>query len=257
MNERHPPIIKQYTFGELTFRVETPVPMREDARFEVFASEPAVLPDHVLFVRPFGPDQHPKDAWPVITERNGREITVYMRTELLPEITVANLFITARVADLLPEHGACLLHASYVLHEGKAILFSAPSGTGKSTQARYWERERGSTVVNEDRVMLHKKDGVYMASGAWATGSARLTANVTAPIRAIILLGQGAENRVERCRPSQALARLMPQCSYDETRGKSVDHMFSLLMDLIAHVPIFSYDCIDHPSAVEDLEKWI
>ena len=148
MNERRPPIIKQYTFGDLTFRVETPVPMREDARFETFSSEPSALPDHILLVRPLGPDRHPVDAWPVITERNRREITVYMRTELLPEITVANLFITARVADLLPEHGACLLHASYVLHEGKAILFSAPSVTGKSTQARYWERERGSTVVN-------------------------------------------------------------------------------------------------------------
>jgi hypothetical protein len=112
-------------------------------------------------------------------------------------------------------------------------------------------------VVNEDRVMIHKKNGTYMASGAWATGSARLTANVTAPIRAIILLGQGAENRVARCRPSQALVRLMPQCSYDETDGKSVDRMFSILMDLIAHVPIFSYDCINHPSAVEDLEKLI
>jgi hypothetical protein len=105
--------------------------------------------------------------------------------------------------------------------------------------------------------MLHKKNGAYMASGAWATGSARLTANVTAPIRAIILLGQGSENRVARCKPSQALARLMPQCSYDETDGKSVDRMFSILMDLIAHVPIFSYDCINHPSSVEDLEKFI
>ena len=95
--------------------------MREDARFEAFSSEPSELPDHVLLVRPLGPDRHPVDAWPVITERNGREITVYMRTELLPEITVANLFIAARVADLLPEHGACLLHASYVLHEGKEL----------------------------------------------------------------------------------------------------------------------------------------
>lgn len=257
MNERHPPIIKQYTFGDLTFRVETPVPMREDTRFEAFSSKSADPPDHVLLVRDFRPDQCRENTWPVITERNGRVITVYMRTELLSEITVANLFITARVADLLPEHGACLLHASYVLHEGKAILFSAPSGTGKSTQAHFWEKERGSTVVNEDRVMLHKKNGTYMASGAWATGSARLTANITAPIRAIILLGQGSENRGERCRPSQALARLMPQCSYDETDGKSVDRMFSILMDLIAHVPIFSYDCINHPSAVEDLEKLI
>lgn len=250
-------IIKQYTFGGLTFRVETPIPMGEDPRFEAFASLNQEDPDYCLRVLPFRPDQTPDGSWPVITERDGREITVYMNTDLLPGITVANLFITARVANLLPEHNACLLHASYILHEGKAILFSAPSGTGKSTQARFWERERGSTVVNEDRVLIREENGVYMAAGAWATGSAGLTGNVTAPIRAIVLLGQGGENRVAPCRPSAALTRLMPQCSYDETDGKSIDRMFSLLMDLIAHVPIVSYDCLNHPSAVEDLEKHI
>ena len=71
--------------------------MRENARCEAFSSKWAGPPDHSL----------------LITERNGREITVYMRTELLSEITVANLFIAARMADLLPEHGACLLQAPF------------------------------------------------------------------------------------------------------------------------------------------------
>lgn len=72
MNERHPPIIKHYTFGNLTFRVETPVPMRENARFEAFSSKSADPPDHILLIRVFRPDQRPENAWPVITERNGR-----------------------------------------------------------------------------------------------------------------------------------------------------------------------------------------
>jgi hypothetical protein len=87
--------------------------MRENARFEAFSSKSADPPDHILLIRDFRPDQRPENAWPVITERNGREITVYMRTELLSEITVANQFIAARMADLLPEHGACLLQAPF------------------------------------------------------------------------------------------------------------------------------------------------
>ena len=72
MNERHPPIIKHYTFGNITYRVETPVPMRENARFEAFSSKSADPPDHILLIRVFRPDQRPENAWPVITERNGR-----------------------------------------------------------------------------------------------------------------------------------------------------------------------------------------
>lgn len=249
--------VKQYTFGDLTFRVETPLPMREDALFEAFSSDVGNTPDYCLYVKPFRDDQIPDGTWPVIIEREKRDLTVYMKTELLPEITVANLFISARVANLLPEENAFLLHASYVLHEGKAILFSAPSGTGKSTQARFWESERGSTVVNEDRALIFKRGDTFMAGGSWATGSAGVTENATAPIRAIVLLGQGPENRVTPCRPSQALARIMPQCTYDETDGQSVDRMFSLLCDLISQAPILSYDCINHPSAVEELEKYL
>lgn len=255
MSERS--TIKLYTFGNLTFRVETPVPMREDARFEAFASVSEAEADYRLTVQHFMPHQTPDGSWPVIIERNGCEMTVYMDTALLPDITVANLFVSARVANLLPAHKACLLHASYVLHEGKAILFSAPSGTGKSTQARFWAQERGSTIINEDRVLLFKEGDRWVAGGTWATGSAGLTANVTAPIRAIVLLGQGKENRVMASRPSQSLARIMPQCSYDEKDGKSIDHMFSLLMDMIASVPVYAYECINHPSAVEELETYI
>ena len=249
--------IRQYTFGSLTFRVETPVPMLADARYEAFASPEGAEADYRLTVQHFLPDQVLDGSWPVILEQDGREITVYMDTALLPRITVANLFVSARIANLLPMHNACLLHASYVLHEGKAILFCAPSGTGKSTQAGFWKRERGSTVVNEDRVLLFRQGDTYLAGGAWATGSAGVTDNVTAPIRAIILLGQGAENRVDHCRPSQAVVRLLPQCSYDETDGKSIDCMFSLLLELIAQVPVYTYDCINHPSAVEELEKYL
>ena len=250
-------IIKQYTFGGLTYRVETPIPMREEARFEAFSSEAGAEPDYCLYVKPFRLDQVPDSTWPVIMERSGHGITVYMNTALLPEITVANLFVSARIANLLPERNEFLLHASYIVHEGKAILFSAPSGTGKSTQARFWERVRGSTVVNEDRVLIFKQNNTYMAGGAWATGSARLTANVSVPIRAIVLLGQAPENRVIPCKPSQALGRLLIQCSYDETNRESVDRMLTLLIDLLSHVPVLAYDCVNDPSAVKDLEDFL
>ena len=253
MNERHPPIIKQYTFGDLTFRVETPVPMREDARFEVFASEPAELPDHVLLVRPLGPDRHPVDAWPVITERNGHEITVYMRTELLPEITVANLFITARVADLLPEHGACLLHASYVLHEGKAILFSAPSGTGKSTQAALWEKHLGAEIINGDKVIVSADGERPNAYGGPIAGTSRIYRDLGAPIRAIVYLRQGKTTHAELADPRHAFMDLYSQVVKRIDDPAFNEGLLPLLEEIAGRVPVLEFSCLPDVSAVDYL----
>lgn len=277
-------MVKHYCFGKTVISVETPVPMREDPRFEAFAVEEREA--HLCFtVQPKekeprrdnganailqAPDNAPNRentdtpptedprrtaAWPVTTQREGKRITVYMNTDLLPDITVANLLISANAAWELISEGSFLLHASYVCHNGEAILFTAPCGTGKSTQAGFWHRERGSMTVNEDRVLIFAKDGIFYAAGCWATGSAGVTHNVTAPIRAVVLLGQGKENTVTRPKPSVSLPRLLAQCSYNTKDPSRVGAMFGLLCDLLSAVPILAYDCVNHPSSVADLEK--
>lgn len=70
-------------------------------------------------------------------------------------------------------HESLILHCAYIKHEGKAILFSAPSGTGKSTKADLWEKYRGSRTVNGDRALLRKKNGIWHACGWPVCGSPR------------------------------------------------------------------------------------
>ena len=48
----------------------------------------------------------------------------------------------------LSERPCLILHCAYLEYQGKAMLFSAPSGTGKTTQAGLWEQYRGSRTVN-------------------------------------------------------------------------------------------------------------
>lgn len=247
---------KQYRFGGTVFRIETPSPLREDPRFEAFLDE-ASPPDVTYTASPITPEQAITTDWPVVTERQGSTINVYMDLALVPDITVAHFLIAAEAAFVLTEKGSFILHASYVYHQGEAILFTAPCQTGKSTQAHYWEQERGSTTVNEDRVILYKENGVYMAGGCWATGSARISKNISAPVKAIILLGQGSENRVTRPRPSEIIPRLLPQCSYDQKNPAAIRNMLDILLDLIQSVNILSYDCIHHPSSVADLEMYL
>ena len=248
---------KHYRFGETIFRIDAPEAMREDPRFEAFSVSEGEEPNVAYQILPITPDRAARSSWPIVTEIDGDRILACMDVTLLPNITVANFLTAARSAYLLPERGSWILHASYVYHQGEAILFTAPCQTGKSTQAHFWESVRGSTTVNEDRVILYKENGVFMAGGCWATGSARITKNISAPIRAVILLGQGETNRVTRLTPSAILPRLMPQCSYNENDPRQVRTMMTLLLDLLQTTPVLGYDCINHESSVLDLEKHI
>ena len=249
--------VTQYRFGNTVFRIETPVPMMQDPRFEAFAADLSESADFSLIVEALPPQSALDQDWPALLERDGNEITVSMNTKLLPSIPVANLMVISHADHLLTERESFILHASYVLHEGQAILFCAPCGTGKSTQAHFWKSERGSTVVNEDRVLIFRRNGIYYAGGIWATGSAGVTQNSTAPIRAIILLGQGPENRVTELRPSQKIIRLLPQCSYDHRDPNAYDRMMIQVIQMVEGLKILSYDCINHPSSVDDLEAYL
>ena len=64
------------------------------------------------------------------------------------------IFNALALEKVLIAHESIILHASYVNYNGKAILFTAPSGTGKSTQAALWEEYKGAEIVNGDRVII-------------------------------------------------------------------------------------------------------
>jgi hypothetical protein len=249
--------VTQYRFGDTVFRCETQVPFARDPRFEAFAVGEDVPPTYTLSTHTITMEMAENTDWPAVTRREGNHVKVYMNTDLLPSVTVANLLVVSRADHLLPEQGAFILHASYVLYNGEAILFCAPKQTGKSTQARFWERERGAMIVNEDRALIFSRNGKFYAGGVWATGSAGITRNVTAPLRAVILLGQGPENRVYEERPSERMVKLVPQCSYDETSPAAYARIVGLVLDLLGSVKVLSYDCINHPSAVDDLEAYL
>ena len=104
----------------------------------------------------------------------------------------------------LVKKDSMILHCAYVEYQGEAILFSAPSETGKTTQANLWEKYRGSRTVNGDRSLLGKKDGRWTAQGWPVCGTSEVCHDEAFPIRAIVMLSQADENRAVRMTPGQA-----------------------------------------------------
>lgn len=151
--------------------------------------------------------------------------------------------------------GSMVLHCAYVEYQGQAILFSAPSETGKTTQANLWEKYRGSRTINGDRALLGKKDGKWSAQGWPVCGTSEVCNNEVFPIRAVVMLSQAKENRAERLTPGHAFPLLYSQITVNKWNMEDHVHTMDLMDDFLGNVPVFHLGCTISEEAVECLEE--
>lgn len=150
-----------------------------------------------------------------------------------------------------------ILHCAYTVYKGKAILFSAPSGIGKSTQAELWRQYRGSRIVNGDRALLRKIDGVWSACGWPVCGSSDICEAEDTPLYTIVMLRQGETNYIERLSPIQAFTQLYAQTTINQWNPAFVQRAMELIEDLIGQVPVYQLTCNMTEDAVQCLEQAI
>ncbi|MCD8384808.1 MAG: hypothetical protein LUC39_07640 [Clostridiales bacterium] len=153
------------------------------------------------------------------------------------------------------ERDSLILHCAYVRYRDGAILFSAPSETGKTTQANLWEQHRGSRTVNGDRALLRRMDGVWTAEGWPVCGTSAVCHNERTPIHAVVMLRQARENVVRRLRPSEAFLQLYAQITVNGWSRDSVEKSTELLSGLITDIPVYELGCTVSEEAVDCLER--
>ena len=155
----------------------------------------------------------------------------------------------------LVKKDSMILHCAYVEYQGEAILFSAPSETGKTTQANLWEKYRGSRTVNGDRSLLGKKDGRWTAQGWPVCGTSEVCHDEAFPIRAIVMLSQAEENRAVRMTPGQAFPLVYSQITVNRWNREDHIHTMDLIQDLLESVPVYHLGCTISEEAVECLAR--
>lgn len=152
------------------------------------------------------------------------------------------------------QFNAFLLHASYIIYKNQAIIFTGPSGIGKSTQAQLWADYENAEIVNGDRTLLMCKDGKWFASGFPVCGSSPYCKNKTTPIKAILCLEQGDRNSIEKLTSFQTIKRIYSQTFVNRWNSKDCDTVVSLITTLSENVPIYHYKCTKDNDAVTKLK---
>lgn len=152
------------------------------------------------------------------------------------------------------ERDSLVLHTAFVVYRGQAVLFSAPSGTGKSTQADLWEKYRGSRTVNGDRCLLRKKDGVWMAEGWPVCGSSNICDTGIWPVRAVVMLSQAKENRIEKMAPAAAFSQVYSQITINRWDKRAAVRAMDQIEDMTEAIPFYHLACDISEQAVACLE---
>lgn len=185
------------------------------------------------------PNNGPADITLTCDVRGVLELTPELRTEETAEY----LGTGAYFARALLKFNGSFLHSSAVVHRGKAYLFSAPSGTGKSTHTEKWCRLFGAKCLNDDKPAVRLVEDVWMAYGTPWSGKHDLSMPIGAPIGGIAFLQRGEENEIHRLTPGEALPYFMSQSLWRLWTANEMDLQLSLADQLVRQVPIWQLTC--------------
>ena len=164
--------------------------------------------------------------------------------------------IQRKCAEFLFDQNVLMTHGSTVAVDGKAYLFTAKCGTGKSTHTRLWRQAFGdrAQMVNDDKPFLKlTEDGVLACGSPWS-GKHGLDNNITVPLQGICILERGKENRIQRIPAEEALSMLLHQ-SYCPLEERKRERFEALVKELAEKTPLWRMYCNMDPSAAEVSHK--
>lgn len=136
------------------------------------------------------------------------------------------------------------LHSSLVRRaQGDAVLFTAPSGTGKSTQAGLWEQYAGGDTLNGDRSILRRTDGVWTAYGSPFAGTSGIYRNESAPVRALVVLRQAKDNTIRRMSAAEAFRAIYSESLLPRWNHEAHQRVIEMIMAITSEVPVYLLAC--------------
>ena len=155
-----------------------------------------------------------------------------------------SICIYREIAEKLPEFNRCVFHGAVLEYEGNGVLFTAPSGTGKTTHIRLWKKCFGDKVniVNGDKPILHIEDEKVVAYSTPYAGKEGYQNHSSVPLRAICLIRRGSENRIQKVNAGEYITEIIKQIYMPFSAEQSIKTL-ELLDNMLKWVPLYVLHC--------------
>ncbi len=148
-----------------------------------------------------------------------------------------------KIAEEVLNYDTLLMHGAVIATGENAYMFSAPSGTGKTTHIKLWlENDRESFVVNGDKPLIRIiKDKAFACGTPWS-GSEGMDTNRMVPLKSIILMERSEKNHIEEIDFAQAYLFLLQQTFIPKEASKAKKAL-SLLSSLHNKLSLYRFRC--------------
>ena len=168
-----------------------------------------------------------------------------------------DIFKLLMLDKLFSLNNIILLHSSYIKYKDTAILFTAPSGTGKSTQADLWNKYEDAEIINGDKTAIQKVNGKWYAYGLPYAGSSDIFKNISTPISTIVVLRKGSENKIKKLSLKEAFKYIYSETIINTWDEQFVNMVVDIILGIINDVPVYLLSCLPNQDAVELLKSEI
>jgi hypothetical protein len=153
----------------------------------------------------------------LIEEENGENREGNAVTDAYRE----TLAVYRQIAEEMLAYDTFLMHGSVVAKGGRAFMFTAASGVGKTTRTRLWlDQIADSQVINGDKPLIRITDQEVIACGSPWSGKEKLNNNLCLPLAAVYFLERGEETSLRRLSFSEVFVRLLRQTYRPKEAGK-------------------------------------
>lgn len=275
---------KNYSICGKRISIESPLPITEHENFSIFAADEGKSDIKITYSIceslpeiPGEPQKAPNGSW-VSFEGN----KIYRNTPMgvlegalscysFDDVSHSQVYFTEKsykcmsdyrymwnsvsLGQLLLPFKTLFFHASYISFNDSAILFSAPCGVGKSTQAELWRKHKSAQVINGDKAGVSVSESGAFAHGLPFCGTSGICKNKTLPLKAIVLLSQAGENTITRVTGINAIQSLLGNIYLDFIAPGETQLCVDTLIELLKTVPVYHLQCTPDEKAVECLAK--
>ena len=191
----------------------------------------------------------PADFSVTITQENIEYERAREETPGHADAYLEELAVYRKVSEKMPYYDTILFHGSVIAVDGVAYVFTAKSGTGKSTHTALWRRLFGdrAVMVNDDKPLLHIGD-VVTAYGTPYDGKHKLSNKIAVPLKAVCILERAEENSIVKITRSEAYPMLVQQ-AYRPADVVAMQKTLSLIDKMADTVGLFRLGCNMDPDA--------
>lgn len=215
-------------------------------------------------------DKHKNLTWTLRKSSNKENILVYKinnkwdKWDLIYDATKTNgkyafEYLHQIFSYSVLNHGGIVLHGVLMEYNGRGIIISAPSGTGKTTHARLWRDNENALIINGDRALCGKDDdsGKWTGYGMPWCGTSGEYINRKVPISAIVVLERDDENSIEKLEILDGFIHMLPNVIAPNWEEKLMNNAVDMLQDMIENIPVYKLKCRPDLDAVKVLKAEI